>query len=88
MVGLVLALVVVCLVAAVAGAVVPGLFWLTLIALAGLLFTGAAGLALARPPKDDDASAAAPGAELRLISSHPTPHDPACQDGGEARRAA
>ena len=40
MLGLVIALVLICLGAAVAGAVVPGLFWLTLGSLAGLLFWG------------------------------------------------
>lgn len=72
MVGLVLALVVVCLGAAVVGVLVTELFWLTLIALAGVLFMGAVGLSPAHPPEDDDASPEELGAELRMIV-HP-PH--------------
>lgn len=58
MLGLVLALLLLWLGAAVVGAVVQGMFWLTLVGLALILLTGATGVSLRRPPVDDGASPA------------------------------
>lgn len=88
MLGLVVALLVVCLGAAVAGVVIPGLFWLTVVALAGILGTGAAGVSIFRPREEDDASRAERRAELRLITPTRTgPRSRAPQDGGASRAA-
>lgn len=89
MLGLVVALLVVCLGAAVAGVVIPGLFWLTVVALAGILGTGAVGVSMLRPREGDEASPAERRAELRSITPARTgPHSRASQDGGGASRAA
>jgi hypothetical protein len=89
MLGLVMALLLVCLGAAVAGAVVPGLFWLTLVALAGLLVTGAAGVSMIRPPAEGGAPPVERRAHLRVVSSAGGGRDRGgSQDGGELRSAA
>ncbi len=89
MLGLVIALVLICLGAAVAGAVVTGLFWLTLVALAGLLVVGAAGVSMIRPPAEGGASPAERGARLSVITSDRGARDRgSSQDGGEVRSAA
>ena len=58
MLGLVLVLLLLWLGAAVVGAVVQGMFWLTLVGLALILITGAAGVSLRPPPMDDGPSPA------------------------------
>ncbi len=89
MLGPVLALLLVFLGAAVAGAVVTGLFWLTMVALAGLLLTGATGLSMIRPPARDSASLAERRTRLSVITSDPRARDRGrSQDGGELRKAA
>ncbi len=89
MLGFVIALVLICLGAAVAGVVVTGLFWLTLVGLAGLLLSGAAGLSMLRPPGEGGALPAGEGAQLRVITSARGVREPnTSQDGGELRRAA
>jgi hypothetical protein len=89
MVALVIALVLICLGAAVAGVLVAGLFWLTLVALAGLLVTGAAGVSMIRPPVEGGASPGELRPQLSVISSAVGARDRgASQDGGELRRAA
>lgn len=65
--ALVAALLVPWLAAAVIGTAVPGLFWLTLAAMAGLLVTGAAGVSLVLRPAEQAVSPAEPMGELRLL---------------------
>ncbi len=89
MLGPVLALLLVFLGAAVAGVVVTGLFWLTMVALAGLLLTGATGVSMFRPPPEGSASLAERGARPSVITSYPGARDRGRpQDGGELEKAA
>jgi hypothetical protein len=53
------ALLVLCLVAAVAGTAVTGQFWLSLVAMAGTLGLGATALSLVRPAEDEEADGVA-----------------------------
>jgi hypothetical protein len=70
---------VVCIGGVVLGAVVPGLFWLTVIALAALTGAGAVGLSLLEPLRpDDDTSVRTPRADLTVIGSR--------HGGGDAAR--
>ncbi|MGY1780630.1 hypothetical protein [Geodermatophilus sp. SYSU D01036] len=66
MVATVLALLALFLGAALVGTLVTGLFWLTLVALAGILGTGAVGVSRVGVP-DDDAPANARRSHLRLV---------------------
>jgi uncharacterized membrane protein len=83
MLGLITVLLVVFLGAAAVGAVVTGLFWLTLIALALFLVTGAVGVSLHLQRADDSPSPVEHEAEVRPISSRRR-----AQGGGEFSRAA
>lgn len=86
--GLVIAVLVFCLGAALAGISVAGLFWLTVIALAGLLIAGAVGVSMTGPPVEDDALPV-PAHHLRLIAARHTARQGGDdQDGGELSRAA
>ena len=88
MLAVVIALLVICLGAAVAGAVVPGLFWLTVVSLAGLLLTGAVGVSMVPGPADAG-SPAARRPQLRVIgSADGGRHRAVSQAGGELSRAA
>lgn len=90
MLGFIIAVLVVSFGAATIGAVTSGLFWLTVIAMAALLLTGAVGLSLLPPVvEDDDALPVARKAEVLVIAagrSHgrgrPSRYD------GSVRRAA
>ena len=62
-----------CLAAAVAGAVVTGLFWLTLVALAVGLVMGAFAVSLRRPQADEELEPAVGGADVRTIRPHRRP---------------
>ena len=93
--GLVIAVLVICLGAALAGISVAGLFWLTVIALAGLLIAGAVGVSMTGPPVEDDAlpveddALPVPAHHLRLIAARHTARQGGDdQDGGELSRAA
>ncbi len=87
--GLVLTSVVLWLVAAVVGTVVPGLFWLTLVSLAGLLLTGAVGVSTIPAPAEGGASPVGRRPRLSMVGSIDGPGDRGgSQDGGELSRAA
>lgn len=102
MLGVVIALLVVLVAAAVVGVVITSLFWLSLVALGGILLTGAVGVSVlgARAPDDaDDEPRPAVGrSHLRLAASGParrgaapsrdTSQGGGAQDGGDVRRAA
>ena len=84
MLRLVSAAAVVCLGAVVVGAVVPGMFWLTIVALAGLLGSGAVGLSLLGPlDPDEDMSVVSPRVDVTPPSVRRR-----VRDGGRISRAA
>ncbi|MGY1707410.1 STAS domain-containing protein [Geodermatophilus sp. SYSU D00697] len=84
----VIALLVVSLGAAVVGTVVTGLFWLTLVGIAGVLGTGAVGVSRIGVPPEDDAPAVARRSHLRLVGTgRGAAHSGGTADG-ECRRAA
>jgi hypothetical protein len=74
--------------AAVVGAVVTGLFWLTVVSFAVLLLTAALGLSLLAPDEEDSDTSAEGEADLVVIDggSHERGRSP--RDGGGLRRAA
>ena len=89
MLGIVVTLLIVCLVALVVGAVTVGLFWLTLVAIAGILGTGAAAVSMLGLRGE----AGAPPADRRAGLSLITPPQPASDgravhDGGGIGKAA
>ena len=89
MLVLVVALVLVWLGIAVVGTVVSGLFWLTLVAIAAILGTGAVGVSLHAARPVPERRPAVRHAKVRSITSapgHPRGRSP--QDDGELRRAA
>lgn len=88
MVRLLVLLLAVCLGAAVAGVVVPGLFSLTLVAMGGLLLIGAAGVGthVARTQEPD--APVQPRTELRLVTSASPRHDRADGRGDTGARQA
>ncbi len=89
MFGLVIALVLVWLGLAVVGTVVTGFFWLTLVAIAGILGTGAVGMSLRTARPLPDARPAGRPAEIRRITSAPgSPRRRAVQNSSEVKRAA
>jgi hypothetical protein len=59
------ALLVLCLVAAVAGSAVTGQFWFSLVAMAGTLGFGAAALSLVRIPDEEEVEV---GADVRALT--------------------
>ncbi len=86
---LVVSLLLICLGAAVAGAVVTGMFWLTLVGLAGVLVVGAAAVSTSLPRDGELTTGPERRTELRLVTSAPeSPRRLDGQDGGEPRRAA
>jgi hypothetical protein len=72
MIATVLAVLAVFLGTAVVGTVVTGLFWLTLVGIAGVLGTGAMGVSRIRMPTPDDAPPAAGRRDLRVITTELT----------------
>lgn len=81
------ALLVLCLVAAVAGTAVTGQFWLSLVAMAGTLAFGATALSLVRMPDDEEADG---GADVRPLTPSrrlPRASLPGAGTGGLSRAA-
>jgi hypothetical protein len=89
MLGIVVTLLIVCLVALVVGAVTVGLFWLALVAIAGILGTGAVGVSLLGLRAEDGAPPAGRRAGLTVITPpQPASDGHAVHDGGEIGKAA
>jgi hypothetical protein len=93
MVRLVVPLLVLCLGAAVAGAVVPDLFPLTLVAIGGLLLVGATGVGTYLARRREPASPDEQPIGLRLVPSAAVPaapgaSAPASRAGGPSRAGA
>jgi hypothetical protein len=80
-------LLVLCLVAAVAGTALTGQFWLSLVAMAGALAFGATALSLVRPAADEEANG---GADVRPLTPSrrlPRAFLPGNRTGGLSRAA-
>jgi len=89
MLGLLIAVLGGVLVAAAIGAFVSGLFWLTVIAFAVLLFIGAVALSFLPPYTEDDVSPAPARAHVVLIGAERSARRRApAHVGGGLRRAA
>jgi hypothetical protein len=81
------ALLVLCLAAAVAGTAVTGQFWLSLVAMAGTLVLGATALSLVRMPDDEEADGLADVHPLAPLRGLPRAAVPANGTGGLERAA-
>ncbi len=89
MLGLIIAVLVIFLGAAAVGTIVPGLFWLTVVAIAGVLVAGAVGVSMLRIRPEDDARPDVRRGQLTVVAAHRSPpQNHGSQDGGEVSRAA
>lgn len=89
MLALVVMILVALMGAALVGASTPGLFWLTLVAIAAMLGTGAVGVRMLGARAEEEAARGERRASLTLVTSgRGGAHRPAPRDGGEASRAA